>query len=99
MDNKPTEKDEKNKSESKDYPIGLIFGILFIAIGLAWVIKGFYGVGISSWTMKYTATGGELFIFVGLIFLYVSYHSISPYSKYRKFFEGRKKRKNGNREE
>ena len=78
----------KKKSDFWVYFSGLLLGLVFVIWGLIMIIKNLYGSGISRRFMSYTATGGELFVFIGIIFLIFSYFSISPFSKFRKFIEG-----------
>ena len=93
MSKEPT-KNKKDNDHTWSLMGSLLLSIAFIGYGIIMIANGIYRGGISSYTLKYTATGGELLILVGLVFLYVCYHSISPYSKFRQFFEG--KRKQGN---
>lgn len=66
----------------------LSLAILFVTLGIIMAIKNQVVVGINSRTMQFSAVGGYLLIFVGIIFLAVSYFSLSPFGKIRRFFEG-----------
>ncbi len=50
-------------------------------------------VGINSRTLQRSGLGGGLLIFVGLIFLIVTYYSFSPFGKIRNLFQHRHKMK------
>jgi hypothetical protein len=69
------------------FPV-LILALLFIVGGVAMLVKDQVAVGINSRTTQFSAVGGFLLIFIGIIFLIVSYYSLSPNSKIREFFEG-----------
>lgn len=56
------------------------------------IAKNLYAYNVRARYGSYSATGGHLIILVGIIFLIVSYFSLSPFSKIRKFFEGGVKR-------
>ncbi len=61
----------------------LIFSTLFILIGVGMIVKGLVGYGINSRTLMVSGFGGHLLILIGIIFLIVTYFSLSPYSKIR----------------
>lgn len=71
----------------------LLLSMLLIIPGVIMIIKKMVGVGFRAMYAKNSGAGGELFIFVGIIFLVVTYFSISPFSKLRQFFEGSTRRK------
>ena len=48
------------------------------------------GVGRDWYTLLPTAAGGHYLILFGIIFLLLSYVTLSPFSNIRAFFEGRK---------
>lgn len=69
---------------------GLLMAILFFLIGMIWMqINRVVGIGDWRGIGKLTAAGPALFYLIGTIFLFVTYYSISPFSKFRKFFEGK----------
>ena len=74
-----------------------LISILLILIGIYLLINNNAIIGTKR-NLELNVVGGPLIIFVGLIFLYVSYHSLSPFGKFRRFFEGnnffRRKRQN-----
>jgi hypothetical protein len=68
-------------------------GTLFVIGGIIMIINRLVAVGVNSRTLKLSGFGGYLLILVGVIFLYVGYISISPFSKFRSFLEGGSKKK------
>lgn len=82
-----------NKNENL-FLFPLIMSIMFILMGVAMIVKGMVGIGINSRTKMVSGSGGHLLILAGIIFLVVTYHSISPFSKFRnlgKIFTKRRK--------
>ena len=75
----------------------LLLAVLFILGGVTMEVKNQVAVGFSSRTKQFTAVGGYLLIFIGSVFLIVSYYSLSPNSKIREFFEGRISVRNRNK--
>nr|MBI1229205.1 hypothetical protein [Cytophagales bacterium] len=61
----------------------LIMSIMFILMGGAMIAKGMVGIGINSRTKMVSGYGGHLLVLAGIIFLVVTYYSISPFSKVR----------------
>jgi Zn-dependent protease with chaperone function len=78
---------KKKESDFWNYSPFLALAIMFILWGMYMIINENYGSSIDSWSLQYTATGGELLILLGVIFLIVAYYSLSPFSKVREFFE------------
>ena len=74
----------------------LAVSVLFILMGGAMVVKGLVAYGVNSRTLKMSGLGGHLFILVGVIFLIVTYYSLSPFSRIRNinfnFFKRKRKR-------
>ena len=72
----------------------LAVSVLFILMGGAMVVKGLVAYGVNSRTLKMSGLGGHLFI--GVIFLIVTYYSLSPFSRIRNinfnFFKRKRKR-------
>ena len=81
-----------NKNRNWDITFSLTLTAIFMSWGIYMMFNGKYGVGVDGFTQQYTATGGELFLLVGLIFLLTTYYSLSPYSKIRNFFNSRKRK-------
>lgn len=71
----------------------LLLSMLLIIAGVIMIIEKMVGVGFRAMYAKTSGAGGELFIFVGIILLVVTYFSISPFSKFRQLFEGSTRRK------
>ena len=67
----------------------LLGAILFIVWGIIMLVNDWVGVGAHYLTQQPTAGGGWLLILIGVILLVISYSSLSPFSKIRKFFEDR----------
>lgn len=84
------------KDKPQNFLLGLLLGVVFIVWGIIMITNNLYGVGFREEYGSYSVVGGQLFIFVGLIFLIVAYFNLSPFNKIRKFFEGGlfKRRKN-----
>lgn len=76
----------------KDDNIGTIslflIAIFLIIWGVKMVVKNLVAVGVNSRTLSLSGFGGEYLILFGLIFLVVSYYSLSPLGKIRQFLEG-----------
>lgn len=74
----------------------LAVSVLFILMGGAMVVKGLVAYGVNSRTLKMSGLGGHLFILIGVIFLIVTYYSLSPFSRIRNinfnFFKRKRKR-------
>lgn len=83
------ENEKRKDQEVWKYLPTLLLSISCIGFGLYLTINNLVIVGMSSRTLQPTAKGGELFILVGLIFLVVTYYSISPFSRLRQFIEGK----------
>ena len=75
------------KLKGGDYFV-LAISLFFLTIGIRMLVKNIVTVG-KSWNMEGSVLGGPIFIFLGLIFLFVFYTSLSPFSRIRQFFEGR----------
>ena len=61
----------------------LAVSVFFILMGGAMVVKGLVAYGVNSRTLKMSGLGGHLFILIGVIFLIVTYYSLSPFSRIR----------------
>jgi hypothetical protein len=70
----------------------LLLALLFIAAGVIMIANNMVAVGINSRTLQRSGLGGGLLIFVGLIFLVVTYYSFSPFSKFRNLFGKKRER-------
>ena len=68
-----------------------------IAYGIWMIISKKVGSGTHRLTQQDTGAGGELLILIGLILTVIAYLSLSPFSRLRSFFEGKRK-KNGVKE-
>ncbi len=71
----------------------LVLGVGFVCWGVVMIAKGQVVVGTSSRTLQTNAYGGHLLIFFGVVFLYITWASLSPYSKIKRFFERRRKKR------
>lgn len=76
---------------SWDTIASFLLGAISIVTGVVMVINHIVVAGINSRTLQYSGFGGYLLILVGVIFLIVSYYSLSPFSKIRRFFNKNKK--------
>ena len=73
------------------------FSIVWIIEGIIFIIEDKAIIGLHR-NLSLNVVGGWLIVLSGIIFLYVSYHSLSPFGKIRSFLEGPgRKRKSGNR--
>lgn len=77
------------KTDHWNYIPTLVGGVLLIIWGIIMLVNDLVGYGVHYLTQQFTAGGGWLLILIGLILLGVSYFSLSPFSKIRKFFEGK----------
>lgn len=85
------------KKSNSLYIFPLAVSVLFILMGGAMIVKGLVAYGVNSRTLKMSGLGGHLFILVGVIFLIVTYYSLSPFSRIRNInfnFFKRKRKKN-----
>ncbi|MCH7401071.1 hypothetical protein ACFOUP_01800 [Belliella kenyensis] len=67
----------------------LIIAIFMIAYGIFMLVNKIHVIGIKR-NLDPNVVGGASLIFVGIIFLVVYYHSLSPYVGIRRFLEERK---------
>jgi len=68
--------------------IALLSGSLMLIIwGIIMLFNDLVGVGKHYLTQQLTAGGGWLLILLGVIMLFPTYYSLSPYSKIRRFIE------------
>jgi len=81
----------KHKTKFMDFFPTLLLAVIFILSGVFMIVNNVVAVGINSRTLQSSAIGGWLLIFIGLIFLVVTYYSFSPFSKIRNLFEPQKK--------
>jgi len=85
----------KHKSNISTIWISLTLGIGFLIIGIAMITNDLVAVGINR-TMQESGFGGYLLLLIGIVFIVVTYFSLSPFSRIRKFLEDNwKKRKGG----
>jgi choline-glycine betaine transporter len=73
------------------------FSSIWVVWGIRFIIKNQAVVGEHR-DESLNVVGGWLILFVGIIFLYVSYHSLSPHGKIRSFFEDQPIRKKKNKD-
>jgi hypothetical protein len=87
------------KEEKINWPaIGYFtFSTLWIIEGIIFIIEDRVIIGLHR-DSNLNVVGGWLIAGVGIIFLYVSYHSLSPFGKIRSFLEETSKRKNKNKD-
>lgn len=81
----------KYKTKFMDFFPTLLSSVIFILSGVVMIVNNTVAVGVNSRTLQSSGFGGWLLIFIGLIFLVVTYNSISPFSKIRNLFESQKK--------
>jgi hypothetical protein len=92
-DKKGSEKYEQREGAIWRYLPTLTLSLLFIGVGLYLLIGNLIIVGTDARYPQPTANGGEMFLIVGLIFLIVTYFSLSPFSRLRQCIEGKTKLK------
>ncbi|WP_188500032.1 hypothetical protein [Pontibacter amylolyticus] len=83
----------KFKTNKSDFINTLIAAIVLLVSGVWMILTDKVAVGVHSKTLSVSGYGGHLLILVSLIFFYVAYHCLSPFSKIRRFFEGRRRKK------
>ncbi|MFD2037289.1 hypothetical protein ACFSKL_21000 [Belliella marina] len=71
----------------------LITSVFMIGYGIFMLVNKIHIIGLKR-NLDLNVVGGSILIFSGVVFLFVYYHSLSPYSGIRKFLEMRKKKKN-----
>lgn len=76
------------KTDFYSFLLSLSLGIVFILCGTFMILNNLIGYGIRSLTQNQSAISGHLFILIGILFLVVSYFSLSPFGRIRKFIEG-----------
>ncbi|SMD45744.1 hypothetical protein SAMN00777080_4409 [Aquiflexum balticum DSM 16537] len=78
----------------------LVLSVLFILLGGVMIVKDLAAYGVNSRTLKLSGLGGHLLILIGIIFLVVTYYSLSPFSWIRNIdfnFFNRKRKENGDK--
>src|SRR5688572_12700589 len=88
-----TEKYQQRAGGTWRYLPTLILSLLFIGVGLYLLMGNLIVVGTDARYPQATANGGEIFLIVGLIFLIVTYFTLSPFSRLRQLIEGKTKLK------
>ncbi|MCP2044891.1 hypothetical protein [Pontibacter sp. HSC-36F09] len=83
----------KFKTSKRDFINFLIAAIVLLGSGIWMIVNDLVAVGVHGKTLSASGYGGHLLILVSLIFFYVAYHCLSPFSKIRRFFEGGWRRK------
>ncbi len=74
------------------------FSLLWIIYGINFLIEDKAIIGRHR-DLSINIIGGWLLLLIGIIFLYVTYHSLSPFGRFRRFIEGGKtKKKTGKRD-
>ena len=69
--------------------------IISISFGIWMIYNDKVGIGTHGLSQQQTGSGGELLILIGILFLVVTYFTLSPFSLIRKFIDklfSRKKR-------
>lgn len=82
----------KLKTKIEDVLPTLLLGVCSLTGGIVMIAKDLVAIGIDR-TLQKTGFGGYLPILIGIVFLIVTYYSLSPFSKVREFFEKRRKKK------
>ena len=87
------------KKKNNLFIFPLILSVLFVLLGSAMLTKELTAYGFNTRTLKLSGLGGHLLILIGIIFLIVSYYSLSPFGRIRnfnftRFNRKRKKRSN-----
>jgi hypothetical protein len=82
----------KFKTKIEDVLPTLLLGVFSLIWGIVMIAKDLVAIGINR-TLQKTGFGGCLPILIGIVFLIVTYYSLSPYSRIREFFEKRRKKK------
>ena len=61
--------------------------VICISYGIQMIVKSEYITWTNSWTLQYTGGGGEFLILFGVAFFILFYFKLSPFGRFRKFFE------------
>src|SRR5688500_12216458 len=94
-DNKDSGKYEQREGGIWRYLPTSLLSLLFIGVGLYLLTNNLVIVGTDARYHQPTANGGEIFLLGGLIFLLVTYFSLSPFSRARQWIEGEGKSRRG----
>ena len=85
----------KHKTKVSGVLATLILGFGFLICGVVMIAKDLVAVGINIRTMQESGFGGYLLLLIGIVFLIVTYFSLSPFGRIRKFFEDDSKKRKG----
>jgi hypothetical protein len=81
----------KRKGAHSDAILVGSVALLLMILGIRMMINNAYIIGIKR-NLSLHAVGGPFLILLSLVFFYVAYHSLSPFSKIREFIEGKSKK-------
>lgn len=70
----------------------LLFALFFTVWGITMLVRDIQVIGYRARYGQYSVLGGPILILIGAIFWYVTYQTLSPFSRIRQFFE-KKRRK------
>lgn len=70
-----------------------VVGILLIGTGVFMLSFDIVKIGTHYLTHQRGVIGGAIIVFLGIIGVFLGYSNLSPFGKFRSFFEGRTKSK------
>lgn len=77
--------------KDKDHIWGIIgatiFSIFLIGWGIYMLVSGKYAKGYDHYVQQETGAGGEYYILIGVILIVITYFTLSPFGKIRRFFD------------
>ncbi len=85
------------KENRWEYLPYLFASVACIVSGILMIVNDRASIGRDGLTQQLTAGGGPLLIFMGIIFLVVTYFSLSPFNRVRQFFNGSARAKKQNK--
>lgn len=88
----------KPRHKVADILLGFIIAAIFLCAGLFMLIRNLVASGVNSRNNQFTGFDGWFLLLFGIIFLAVSYFSLSPFSPMREFFEGNKRKGKSDKE-
>ncbi|MEM9832382.1 MAG: hypothetical protein AAF944_17250 [Bacteroidota bacterium] len=86
----------KSKGNFESILVSLGFSLFFLVVGVKMIVEDKVAFGYNR-ALQPSGYGGHLLIIAGIIFLVVTYFSLSPFSKFRQFFEGKPEVKKKNK--
>lgn len=78
----------KSKGNLENVLVGLSFSLFFLVVGIKMIVEDKVAFGYNR-ALQPSGYGGHFLILIGIIGLVATYFNLSPFGKFRQFFEGR----------